>query len=293
MSTSSRRPRRLTWTSPCGPRWTLNTRPVRAGWSGLHPGLAWRSESCASPIGEVEGRMGDPVGSTTSSTVRRRAGPRPVRRARQHRGDVATAAARAADRFRVVRIDLRGHGGSPVPAGPYRVADLAEDVRALLDDLDVPRVRGAVCRSAGWSACSWPRSCRTGSAGSCCAARRRTSWTPVWHDRIAAVRSVARPRSPAPSSSVGSPRTTRRPTRRWSTRPGRWSPAPRTTATSAAATRSSRGTTGPAGGNHRADAGRRRRGRPATPVDPHARTIAAGVCRGAAGGCRCRARGHH
>jgi 3-oxoadipate enol-lactonase len=42
-----------------------------------------------------------------------------------------------ADRYRVVRFDLRGHGGSPVVPGPYEVADLADDVRRLLDDLGI------------------------------------------------------------------------------------------------------------------------------------------------------------
>src|SRR4051812_5238740 len=42
-----------------------------------------------------------------------------------------------ADRFRVIRYDLRGHGGSPVVPGPYGVADLADDVRRLLDDLGI------------------------------------------------------------------------------------------------------------------------------------------------------------
>jgi 3-oxoadipate enol-lactonase len=44
-----------------------------------------------------------------------------------------------ADRFRVLRYDLRGHGGSPLVPGPCTVADLADDVRATLDDLGVDR----------------------------------------------------------------------------------------------------------------------------------------------------------
>lgn len=42
--------------------------------------------------------------------------------------------------YRVIRIDHRGHGGSPVPQGPYRVADMAGDVLALLDNLEIARV---------------------------------------------------------------------------------------------------------------------------------------------------------
>ena len=44
-----------------------------------------------------------------------------------------------AQRFRVVRYDTRGHGESPVPPGPYSIDDLADDVVALLDRLEVPR----------------------------------------------------------------------------------------------------------------------------------------------------------
>lgn len=40
-----------------------------------------------------------------------------------------------AARFRVVRADLRGHGGSPAPPGPYALDDLGTDVIALLDEL--------------------------------------------------------------------------------------------------------------------------------------------------------------
>jgi len=44
-----------------------------------------------------------------------------------------------ADEFRLITMDTRGHGGSPVPDGPYRVEDLARDVLDTLDDLGVER----------------------------------------------------------------------------------------------------------------------------------------------------------
>jgi 3-oxoadipate enol-lactonase len=44
-----------------------------------------------------------------------------------------------ADRHRVIRFDLRGHGGSPVIPGPYTLADLADDVLRRLDELGVDR----------------------------------------------------------------------------------------------------------------------------------------------------------
>jgi 3-oxoadipate enol-lactonase len=44
-----------------------------------------------------------------------------------------------AESHRVIRYDLRGHGGSPVVPGPYTVADLAQDVVDLLDELGVDR----------------------------------------------------------------------------------------------------------------------------------------------------------
>jgi 3-oxoadipate enol-lactonase len=46
-------------------------------------------------------------------------------------------AAALRDRFRVVRYDHRGHGSSPVPPGPYELADLGADVLRLLDRLEV------------------------------------------------------------------------------------------------------------------------------------------------------------
>ena len=43
------------------------------------------------------------------------------------------------ERFRVLRYDTRGHGGSPVPSGPYAMDDLGADLLALLDRLEIER----------------------------------------------------------------------------------------------------------------------------------------------------------
>ncbi|HWL43700.1 MAG TPA: 3-oxoadipate enol-lactonase [Ilumatobacter sp.] len=45
-----------------------------------------------------------------------------------------------AEYFTVVRYDTRGHGRSPVPPGPYTIDDLADDLFALVDRLDIGRV---------------------------------------------------------------------------------------------------------------------------------------------------------
>lgn len=46
----------------------------------------------------------------------------------------------AAAGFRVIRYDHRGHGKSPAPAGPYTLAELADDVLTLLDRLELRKV---------------------------------------------------------------------------------------------------------------------------------------------------------
>ncbi len=45
--------------------------------------------------------------------------------------------------FRVIRVDLRGHGHSPAPEGPYSMADLGGDILALLDRLGIDRTHFA------------------------------------------------------------------------------------------------------------------------------------------------------
>jgi 3-oxoadipate enol-lactonase len=44
-----------------------------------------------------------------------------------------------AERLRIVRFDHRGHGRSPVPPGPYEIADLGRDVLELMDALEIER----------------------------------------------------------------------------------------------------------------------------------------------------------
>lgn len=97
--------------------------------------------------------------------------------------------ARLTEAFRVIRIDHRGHGGSPAPPGPYRIADLAADAIALLDALGLERVAwcglslgGMVGMYLGSEA---PQ--RLTSLTLCCTTANFPDLTP-WRDRIAAVR---------------------------------------------------------------------------------------------------------
>src|SRR5438874_7795622 len=79
--------------------------------------------------------------------------------------------------FRVLRYDHRGHGASPVPAGPYTIADIGGDLLRLLDRLGIDRVSfcglslgGMVCIWLAANAaaridrlvlcCNWPRMLR-------------------------------------------------------------------------------------------------------------------------------------
>jgi len=92
------------------------------------------------------------------------------------------------ERFRVLRLDHRGHGGSPVPPGPYRMGELAGDVLALLDTLGLERVAWCGLSLGGmvgmYLASEHPE--RISSLTLCCTSAYFPDRTP-WRDRIAAV----------------------------------------------------------------------------------------------------------
>src|ERR1700682_3450701 len=77
--------------------------------------------------------------------------------------------------FRVVRYDHRGHGGSPVPTGRYRIQDFGRDVLRLLDRLAFERVAFCGLSLGGmvglWLAANAPE--RVDRLVVCCAAARR------------------------------------------------------------------------------------------------------------------------
>jgi 3-oxoadipate enol-lactonase len=96
---------------------------------------------------------------------------------------------RLAGRLRLVRYDHRGHGGSPVPRGPYSLDDLGADALALLDRLDVERVHWCGLSLGGmvgmWLAINAPE--RIDRLVLCCTS---ASLGPpeMWADRAATVR---------------------------------------------------------------------------------------------------------
>lgn len=91
--------------------------------------------------------------------------------------------------YRLVRPDLRGHGCSPAPDGPYSIAGLGADVLRLLDRLGIERA--SLCGlSLGamvgiWLAANAPQ--RVERLVACCAVARATA-PADWTDRAAAVR---------------------------------------------------------------------------------------------------------
>lgn len=79
--------------------------------------------------------------------------------------------------LRVVRYDHRGHGGSPVPAGPYTIEELGRDLIHLLDRLQLDRASFCGLSLGGmvgmWLAANAPE--RIDRLVLCCTAARMPS----------------------------------------------------------------------------------------------------------------------
>ncbi len=100
----------------------------------------------------------------------------------------------------VVSVDLRGHGGSAAPPGPYTLGDLAGDFTDTLDSIGLDRVDiagislGAM--SAIWLAAHRPE--RVDRLATICAAARLDG--DIWRSRAATARDVG-----LEEMSIGSP----------------------------------------------------------------------------------------
>ncbi|MBT8329441.1 MAG: 3-oxoadipate enol-lactonase [Desulfofustis sp.] len=55
-------------------------------------------------------------------------------------------------KYRVLRYDQRGHGGTETTPGPYTIELLAEDARALLDELDIEAIHFVGLSMGGFTA---------------------------------------------------------------------------------------------------------------------------------------------
>ncbi len=94
-------------------------------------------------------------------------------------------------RSRVIRCDVRGHGGSPVPPGPYAISDLGADLLATLDALDIARARLCGVSIGGmislWVAANAPE--RVARLAVCCTtARFDAAAADAYRQRAATVR---------------------------------------------------------------------------------------------------------
>ncbi len=91
--------------------------------------------------------------------------------------------------FRTLRYEIRGHGRSEVPAGPYSIDDLGSDLLALLDRLEIERVSLCGLSIGGmismWTAAHAPE--RIERVVLCCTSARLGP-PESWHERAATVR---------------------------------------------------------------------------------------------------------
>jgi 3-oxoadipate enol-lactonase len=91
--------------------------------------------------------------------------------------------------FRTLRYEIRGHGRSEVPVGPYSMEDLGSDLIALLDRLEIERAFLCGLSIGGmismWTAAHAPE--RVERVVLCCTSARLGP-PESWHERAATVR---------------------------------------------------------------------------------------------------------
>jgi 3-oxoadipate enol-lactonase len=96
---------------------------------------------------------------------------------------------RLRERFRTLRYEIRGHGASSVPDGPYSMDQLGSDLVALLDRLQIERVLLCGLSIGGmismWVAAHAPG--RVERVVLCCTSARLGP-PEAWHERAATVR---------------------------------------------------------------------------------------------------------
>jgi len=94
-------------------------------------------------------------------------------------------------RFRLLRYEHRGHGGSPAPPGPYTIADLGSDVLGLLDEFDIQAAYYCGVSLGGmvgmWLAANAPSRIE---AVALCSTSAYLPPAQMWTDRAALVRSA-------------------------------------------------------------------------------------------------------
>jgi len=95
-------------------------------------------------------------------------------------------------RFRVLRYDTRGHGGSDAPEGPYTLEQLVEDALGLMDGLGIDRVHWVGLSMGGMigQGLALNHAHRLRSLALCdTAAALPADAQPIWDERIQRVRS--------------------------------------------------------------------------------------------------------
>ena len=91
-------------------------------------------------------------------------------------------------RFRVVRYEHRGHGGSATPPGPYSIDDIGGDLLGVLEAVGAERA-AVVGLSLGGTAAMWLAAHHPGRVERLVLACTAASWPPtdLWDGRIAAM----------------------------------------------------------------------------------------------------------